>query len=81
MYKSTTYLVLNDHKFPPSSTFTQKQLHEAGQSKENIEQLEKAGVLTKDMDAPIHKDHQPIVIKQPATQQTVHVIGNDAGAG
>lgn len=80
MYKALTYIVLNNQKYAPGTKFTQKELLAAGQSKSNIEQLIKDKALSKDMEAPLHKDHQPITLKITKTD-SVMIFGHDAGVG
>jgi hypothetical protein len=76
--KALTYVNLPpDNRKAPGDKITQKELEDAGQTKEDIEALKKQGAIGDD-NAPLDKAHAPIVIETSTTSE-INVIDSEIG--
>jgi hypothetical protein len=82
-FKCLTFVFVGDRRFEPGQTVTDDELKEGGQTDENIEELEQSGVISRDLNADVLPEHQPV--EEPVVETTGEedqsVVATDSGEG
>jgi hypothetical protein len=80
-YKALTYVNLPpDNRKAPGDKITDKELKEAGQTKEDIDSLVKSGSIG-DEDAELHQDHAPVEIVPSSNPLSIDVVTGEMVEG